>query len=477
MTRHLVRMAGAVLAVAAMALAGAVAKASPLDGFADIVEKAKPAVVSITVAHPGSVRSPIQPQIDGAEPSLDDLLRLFLDPFNDDEHPSRGASRIVGSGFLIDQSGLVVTSAHVVSGGGRLTVTLSDDRRYPALLVGRDEETDLALLQVESLLPLPFVSWGNSDVARVGDWVIAIGNPFGLGGTVTAGIISARGRDIRNGRFDDYIQIDASINRGNSGGPSLNRDGEVIGVNSAIYSTDGGNLGIGFATPSTIARLVIEELRQRGEVRRSWLGIVSQEVTSDVAESLALPDVRGALVTSVVPASPAATAGLEQGDVVMAIGDTPVRQSRDLARIVAPMTPGRTVDLHVWRNGARLALPAQLQIAPDLDTRSILSLPRSKPKQAMTSVLGMSLAPINRETQQWFGLPEDARGALVVAPLEGAEIIAGDIIIRIGTRAVREPSDVVAGVKEARALGRGAVLLLVRRLNAERFIAVPLPLG
>lgn len=459
-------------------LVSVVAQAAAPEGFADLVERVRPAVVNIAaVQDPEGAPYSLQPAHPGQETSIEDVLRLFLDPFGEKEATQRPPSTSLGSGFIIDPTGLVVTSVHVIQGADRIHVTLVDGRKFASRLVGRDDETDIALLQIESDRPLPFVAWGDSDAARIGDWVIAVGNPFGLGGTVTAGIISARGRDIQSGRFDDYLQIDASINRGNSGGPSFDRLGLVIGINSVIYSTGGGSIGIGFATPSAIAKPIVEELRHYGHVRRGWLGVSTQAVTREIADSLGLQTESGALVTSIVPKSPASRAGLQQGDVVLAVNGHVVEQSRDLTRLIASTNPGQAVHLRVWREDTELLLSAALEQAPrpDAAVESLPPTPKSEPP--LTTVMGLALLPINRETQLRFGLPEDARGALIVGATPDFGVMPGDIVTRVGRTPVTDPKDVVAGVKEAKAAGRGAVLLLIRRLNAERFVAIPIPVG
>lgn len=463
--------------VGLLLLGASVSRSAPLEGFADVVAKVRPAVVNIAAMHGGRTQPPSGFPDAGPEqvgtPS-DDLLRQFLDPFGSaGNNDSQGTSASLGSGFIIDPSGLVVTSAHVIQGADRVHVTLTDGRRFTSVVVGRDDETDVALLQIDARLPLPFVAWGDSDAARVGDWVIAVGNPFGLGGTVTAGIISARGRDIQSGRFDDYLQIDASINRGNSGGPSFDLAGGVIGINSVIYSTGGGSIGIGFATPSSLARPVVDELRRHGRVARGWLGVSIQAVTRGIADSLGLREDRGALVTSVVRSGPAAKAGIQQGDIVLAADGQLIGNFRDLTRLVVAAGPGAGVVLKVWRDGAERVLPVSLEIGP---AASATPVPPPSPRadQAADAALGLSLLPINRETRQWFGIPDEIQGALVVDAPRVTGLAPGDIITKIGNRPVNDPRDVVDGVDAARQAGRGAALLLILRMGVERFVAVPM---
>src|SRR6202049_91621 len=269
-----------------------------------------------------------------------------------------GQSRRIalGSGFIIDPSGYVVTNSHVVGDASKVEVTLQDDSKYPAKIIGRDPKTDIALLKIKADKPLPHVTFGDSSAAQVGDWVMAVGNPFGLGGTVTTGIISARGRDIHSGPFDDFLQIDAPINRGNSGGPTFNLDGQVIGINTAIYSPNGGSVGIGFAVPSNVAKTVVAQLEQHGKVSRGWLGVQIQEVTPAIAASLGLQGEHGALVAVVTPNSPGAKAGLKQGDVILSFNGSEVGRLRDLSRLVAETTPDSSAKLKVWRNGQTVEL-------------------------------------------------------------------------------------------------------------------------
>lgn len=277
----------------------------------------------------------------------------------------------LGSGFIIDPDGYVVTNNHVIDGADEITVILEGGDRLEAKVVGRDAKTDLALLKIDADEPLPYVSFGDSDAARVGDWVVAVGNPFGLGGSVTAGIISARGRDIHAGPFDDFLQVDAPINRGNSGGPLFSTSGEVIGINTAIYSPNGGNVGIGFATPSSLARTVIAQLREKGSVERGWLGVTIQSVTDDIADSLGLDEAEGALVSKVLPDSPAASAGLQQGDVILALNGQRITRFKTLPRLVAEAKTGKPATVTVWRDGREKDVTVTIGRMPE-DTASLM---------------------------------------------------------------------------------------------------------
>ncbi|MGD0143929.1 MAG: Do family serine endopeptidase, partial [Rhizomicrobium sp.] len=336
------------------AFAGALAFASPAalaaapsgmgrgapDSFADLANQLLPTVVNIATTQTlkaGAAETEL-PDLPPDSP----LQQLFKDYLNQDKNVPRHVTSL-GSGFIIDASGLIVTNNHVIDDAEEITVTLNDGTSLPAKVVGRDEKTDLALVRVKAKSPLPFAHFGDSDRARIGDWVIAIGNPFGLGSTVTAGIVSARNRDIAAGPYDDFIQTDAPINRGNSGGPLFDMAGNVVGVNSEIYSPTGGSVGIGFAIPANMVRKVIDELRQFGETRRGWLGVRVQQVTSDIAEGLGLPGTTGALIADVTPDGPAAKAGLESGDLITGFDGKPIADQRALPRIVADTAVGKTV--------------------------------------------------------------------------------------------------------------------------------------
>ncbi|MEN8195899.1 MAG: Do family serine endopeptidase, partial [Pseudomonadota bacterium] len=339
--------------------ADAAARGAP-DSFADLVETLQPAVVNVSTTQmmDGGGNEGLEFEFPEGSP-----FRDFFDQFNrkrgeQEERPRRAQS--LGSGFIIAAEGLVVTNNHVIEGADKITVTLVDDTTYDAELVGRDTKTDLALLKIQADREFPFVSWGNSDKMRVGDWVIAIGNPLGLGGTVTAGIVSARQRDIRSGPYDDFLQTDAPINRGNSGGPLFDMNGNVIGINTAIYSQSGGSIGIGFAIPSNLADGVIDQLRNFGTTRRGWLGVQIQQVTDEIAESLGLKDARGALVAGVLDGSPAKAAKMKEGDVILKFDGRNVNESRKLPRIVADTAVGKAVKVVVWRAGDEITVTVTL---------------------------------------------------------------------------------------------------------------------
>ena len=453
------------------------------DGFADLVEKLLPAVVNISTTQKVSGRAEDAPQFDFPPGSP---FRDFFDQFQRKRRESpqrRGTS--LGSGFIIDKAGYIVTNNHVIEGADQITVVLHDDRKFEAKLVGRDPKTDLALLKVKSSVDLPFVSFGDSDKARVGDWVLAIGNPLGLGGTVTAGIVSARGRDIRSGPYDDYIQTDAPINRGNSGGPLFDTNGQVIGINTAILSPSGGSIGIGFSIPSQLAIGVIEQLRKYGATRRGWLGVQIQGVTEEIAESLGLKKPHGALVAGVVKDSPAEAAGFKTGDVILTFDGRSVPESRRLPRMVAETDVGKKVEVGIWRNGKRSKLSVQLGELEKVDQASLTEPAQPAPKkgtgQAFSS-LGMTLAPLSKDLADKFEIDEDVSGVVVTDVDEDGNasekgLQPGDVIVEINQEKDKSLEDVQKQIEKAEQGGRRSVLLLVKFRQGEdplRFVPLRL---
>jgi serine protease Do len=399
------RAGAGLLLVASLLLtvpAGPAAARGP-DGFADLAEKLLPAVVNISstqVSHERAQRGPEIPQFPPGSP-FEEFFRDFLDRNRPDAPPRRVTS--LGSGFVIDPSGYVVTNNHVIEDADEITVILQDNTNLKAKLVGKDTKTDVALLKVETDKPLPAVKWGNSDKARVGDWIIAIGNPFGLGGTVTAGIISARARDINSGPYDDYLQTDASINRGNSGGPMFNLDGEVIGINTAIFSPSGGSIGIGFAIPSSLAHNVVDQLRQFGVTKRGWLGVRIQTVTDDIAENLGLPKAKGALVAGVTEGGPAEKGGIQPGDVITAFDGKDVPDMKRLPRIVAETPIDKEATVDVWRKGksTRLKVKVGELKEEEADDKSGTPAPEAQPRETAT-VLGLTLSALTDQLRERY---------------------------------------------------------------------------
>jgi serine protease Do len=476
-----------VVALAVVLLAGPLPvqaqQAPPLQGFADLVERVGPAVVNIATSKTGGGEG--QPMPMPQFPPGSPFDEMFRDFFNRQQQQQRQRRQTaMGSGFLISADGYVVTNNHVVAEADEITVFMADESEYPAKLVGADQKTDLAVLKIERPTPFPFVEFvDDSDKIRVGDWMLAIGNPFGLGNTVTAGIVSARGRDIQAGPYDDFIQVDAAINRGNSGGPSFTLEGKVFGINTAIFSPSGGNVGIGFAIPSNLARPVIESLKTTGKVARGWLGVRIQQVSPDIAESLGLPQDRGALIAAVTPGGPAAAAQLQAGDVILEFDGKQITKMRSLPRIVAETGIGKTVDVKVWRRGVETTFQVTVGTLPEDEQLAELgsTAPSTQPpaEDGIVSVpaLGAKLAAIDDALRQRFQLPAEAKGVVVVEaePLEGEDGLApGDIITEVGQEPVATPGEVTIRVEDAKQKGRRSVLLLVERAGDSRFTSVRL---
>ncbi len=452
------------------------------DSFADLAEALTPAVVNVSTAQNMEASEGLEgmPELPPGSP-FEELFRDFFDRQNPEGNGPRQRVTSLGSGFIIDPSGYVVTNYHVISEADEITVILHDDRELPAVIVGHDPKTDLALLKVDSDEPLPAVSFGDSDALRVGDWVMAIGNPFGLGSTVTAGILSARGRNINAGPYDDFLQTDASINRGNSGGPLFNMDGQVIGVNTAIYSPTGGSVGIGFALPSAQVEPVISQLREYGRTRRGWLGVRIQSVTDEIAENLGLDEARGALVADVTPNSPAQASGFLSGDIILSFDGQDVPEMRDLPRIVAATTIGKPVDVVVLRKRETLTMAVTIG---ELDETPVVAVAASAPESGSTEAtsLGMTFATIDAEMRQRFGLSDEASGVVVTDVESGGaaanrSIRPGDIIVEVGLEEVVTPDDVVSKINEASETDRKSVLLLLDSSGEQRFVAVDIDGG
>ncbi len=474
----------------------AIARPAP-DSFADLAASLLPAVVNISSSETvkgDSSDSENDAAPDNPFPPGSPFEKFFHDFMNRQHHQDGGGDdddnaprrmQSLGSGFIIDPSGIIVTNNHVISGADEITVTLQDNTVLKATLLGHDDRTDLAVLQVHPDKKLPAVAFGDSDKSRVGDWVLAIGNPFGLGGTVTAGIVSARGRDIQQGPYDDFIQTDAPINRGNSGGPLFDMDGEVVGINTAIYSPSGGSIGIGFSIPSNEAKLVVDQLRQYGHTRRGWIGVRVQAVTPDIADSLNLKPADGALVAGVDGKGPAANAKLRNGDVILSFNGQPVHEMRTLPRIVAETPIDARVPVVVWRDGKRqtvtLTVAELPEDQPQKATQAKLSRPAPKPDLGdAIDGLDLSLAPVDDALRRKFQLQPSQKGLVVVSVAKSGAaadhgIKPGDILLEVQQDDATSPAQVQELVGKARSAGRTDILILIQDSDGTRW--VPLPVG
>ncbi|MGA9866711.1 MAG: DegQ family serine endoprotease [Acetobacteraceae bacterium] len=466
----------------------AVARGAP-DSFADLAARLLPAVVNVSSSADVAVsdNGPVVPPVFPPGSPFEQFFKDFMDR----HRPPGGATKpepdrkmqSLGSGFIIDPSGIIVTNNHVIEGADEITVTLQDNTSLKAKVIGRDTTGDIALLKVDAGKPLPALAFGDSSAMRVGDWVLAIGNPFGLGGTVTAGIVSARGRDIHEGPYDDFIQTDAPINRGNSGGPLFNMDGEVIGINTAIYSPSGGSIGIGFAIPSDIAKLDVAQIRQYGHPRRGWLGVRIQEVTPDIADSLGLHGGnRGALVAGVNSGGPADGAHLRNGDIILSFNGAPVKDMRALPRIVADTDVGKEVPIAVWRDGKEITLQATLAEKPDDVEKAAVSAAPAPPKPAEIAGLGMTLAPIDQGARDRYHLGADQKGVVVTDVAGGGAaaqrgVKPGDVIVEVQQSEVSSPDDVRRRVETVRKEDRKSVLVLIQRADGLSWVPLPLDSG
>jgi serine protease Do len=407
---------------------------------------------------------------------LEDLFKNFMGPRGG--QPRHVTS--LGSGFIIDPSGFIVTNNHVIPSDS-ITVTLADGVTLPAKVVGRDPKTDLALLKVNPRTPLPAAKFGNSDTAEVGDWVMAIGDPFGIGSTVTAGIVSARNRNINSGDYDDFIQTDAPINRGNSGGPLFDMDGNVIGINSAIFSPSGGSVGIGFSIPSNLARQVVGQLRQFGGTRRGWIGVRIQQVTPEIAEGLGVNNVRGALVTNVTNGGPAARAGLRNGDLITGFDGKPVGDDRALPRIVADTPIGKTVSLDMLRRGQKQTLKITVQRLAEDDKAVKSAKPAPPPTKTASRLarMGLTLGALDAPARAKFKVGAGVQGVLVTAVEEGSvagekKLRAGDVIVEISSQPVKTVQEVSGKIEADAKAGKKVVLLLISREGDLTFVGLAL---
>ncbi|MBP1850879.1 Do family serine endopeptidase [Rhizobium halophytocola] len=488
--------AGALPAFVTPSYAEAVKVNAPsIPSFADVVSAVSPAVVSVRV------ESEIQPAAadnsfsfgwggQGFDSLPDDHpLKRFFKEFGDqgqngDDHggprhmqPKGGKGKLrptaQGSGFFISEDGYIVTNNHVVDDGAAFTVVMKDGTELPATLVGKDSRTDLAVLKVDApKQKFTYVKFADDDKVRIGDWVVAVGNPFGLGGTVTAGIVSARGRDIGSGPYDDYIQIDAAVNRGNSGGPDFNLNGEVIGINTAIFSPSGGNVGIAFAIPASLAQNVVQELINKGSVDRGWLGVQIEAVTKDIASSLGLSEPEGAIVVAPQAGSPGEKAGVKQGDVIIAVNGDKIKDNRDLARKIGNMQPGTKVELSIWRDGKAISKSFDLGKFP---TDKQLAAANSDDQTEQETGTDGALASLGLNVQP----SDDGKGLAItdVDPNSDAAdlgIKSGDTIAAVNNQDVNSVEDAQNALDAVKKAGRTKVLVLVQTSNGNRFVALPL---
>lgn len=440
------------------------------ESFADLAEKFSPAVVNITTSAMVAGPTDGMPMVPEGSP--------FEDLFKDFNAPDGGMHRegALGSGFVISADGYIVTNNHVIEGADEIEIEFFSGERLKAKLVGTDLKTDVALLKVDAELPLAFVSFGNSDLMRVGDWVVAMGNPLGQGFSVSAGIVSARGRELNPGAYDDFIQTDAAINQGNSGGPLFNMDGQVIGLNTAILSQSGGSIGIGFSMSSNVVSKVVDQLKQYGETRRGWLGVRIQDVTPDVAEAMGLADAKGALVTD-VPDGPAKDAGILAGDVITTFLGQEIKDADDLTRRVADAPVGEAVPVTLLRAGKSETIQVSLGRREEAEAETMPASATAPEAPAEQDLLGMTLSPLTDELRAQLGLDASAEGLVVIGVDQASEaftkgLAEGDVITEAGQAQIAGLQDLLDRIQGAKDAGRKSILLLVRRGGDPRFVAL-----
>ena len=485
LARNLRRPAFAALTATALAVSAfsAPALARGPDAIAEVAETVIDAVVNISTSQTIDSKVGPMPQLPPGSPFeefFDEFFKNRRGPGGTDQTPRRVNS--LGSGFILDASGIVVTNNHVISDADEINVILNDGTKLKAEIIGRDQKTDIALLRVKPDKPLKAVKFGDSEKLRLGEWVIAIGNPFSLGGTVTAGIVSARNRDINSGPYDNYIQTDAAINRGNSGGPLFNLEGEVIGVNTAIISPSGGSIGIGFAVPSKTAMPVIEQLRQFGETRRGWLGVRIQQVTDEIAESLGMKQARGALVAGVDDKGPAKPAGIEPGDVIVKFDGHEIKEMRDLPRVVADTPVGKDVQVSIVRKGKEDTKTVRLGRLEDGEKKAALAKNEGTPeeKSVVKKTLGLDLSNLTDDLRKRYKIKDSVKGVVITAVEDGSaaadkRLAPGDVIVELGQEPVSNAADVQKKIDQFKKDGRKSALLLIANAEGEvRFVALAL---
>ena len=477
----------------------AVAAAPTVSGvqdFSDLAAKVTPAVVNVSVTMKGGDDSDELRMSDKdrseQQKQMEEFMQRFAERFGMPMQPGQPGKpgmkpqrpaqkgQAVGTGFIIDEKGWIVTNHHVVGKADEIVVSMADGRKLPAKLMGGDEKTDIALIKVESNKPLPYVQFGDASKVRVGQPVMAVGNPFGLGGTVTTGIVSARGRDIQSGPFDDYIQTDAAINRGNSGGPLFDMDGKVIGINTAIFSPTGGSVGLGFAIPASLAEPVVSQLKVNGKIERGLLGVQIQPMTEELAKSMSLDGDKGALVAQVTPDSAAMAAGIQAGDVIKSVDGKNVESIKDLTRMISAMKPGTSAKIVLWRDGKDMTVMAKIR--GDKEEGSVVKASadttdgKQADKKAEPTSYGVSLAPLSKELRQGMKLDDSVKGAVIASveagsPADDIGLKQGDILQQVGRDAVDSPQAAVDKLKEAKKTGK-PVLMKVYREGMTRFVAI-----
>jgi serine protease Do len=477
-------------------LASTAALARGPESVADVAEKVIDAVVNISTSQTVERRGNAIPQLPPGSPFEEFFEEFFKNRRGQgqqgennqgqDRNPRSTPRRVnsLGSGFIIDVSGIVVTNNHVISEADEVNVILNDGSKLKAEIIGRDTKTDLAVLKVKTDKPLTAVKFGDSEKLRLGEWVIAIGNPFSLGGTVTAGIVSARNRDIQSGPYDNYIQTDAAINRGNSGGPLFNLDGEVVGINTAIISPSGGSIGIGFAVPSKTAVAVIEQLQQFGETRRGWLGVRIQQVTDDIAESLNIKPARGALVAGIDDKGPAKPAGIEAGDVIVKFDGKDIKEMRDLPRVVADTPVGKDVEVIIVRKGKEEKKTVRLGRLEDGEKQAALTEKKNggapEDKTVVQKTLGLNLANMNDDLRKRYKIKDTVKGVVITgvdssSPAAEKRLNAGDVVVEVAQEAVNTTADLQKRIDQLKKDGRKSALLLIANADGElRFVALSL---